>query len=118
VSVAGNWNLAVDSPMGRQQVRLALQDEGDQLAGTVTNNASGITAEIFDAQVNGDQLSWKFKMSQFKLTLSFTTTVNGETMAGRVKAGLFGSFNVTGERADRDQLPVRAVDDESQQNTA
>src|SRR6266540_1512937 len=103
MSVAGNWDLVIDSPMGRQHVRLMLRDEGDKLAGTVTNKASDITAEIFDAQLHEDRLRWKFKMSQFKLTLSFTTTIQGGTIAGRVKAGPFGSYDVTGERAEPDQ---------------
>jgi hypothetical protein len=106
--MAGNWNLMVNSPMGLQHMRLALRHERDQLVGTVTNNAAGVTSEIFDARLDGDQLSWKFK-TQFKLTLSFTTTVQGETMTGRVKAGMFGSFDVTGE-AESDQ-PLRTPGD-------
>lgn len=101
MSVAGNWNLAVNSPLGLQHMRLALRYEGDQLVGTVTNDAADVTSEIFDGRLDGDQLSWKFK-TQFKLTLSFTTTVQGETLTGRMKAGMFGSFDVTGE-AESDQ---------------
>ena len=96
MGVAGNWNLAVNSPMGLQHVRLALRYVGNQLVGTVTNDAAGVTSEIFDGRLDGDTLSWKFR-TQFKLILSFTTTVKGATMAGRVKAGIFGSFNVIGE---------------------
>jgi hypothetical protein len=46
------------------------------------------------------QLQWKVKLQKLKMTISFTTTVDGDTMAGKDKAGMFGSFSVLGERTE------------------
>jgi hypothetical protein len=32
------------------------------------------------------------------ITLTFSTSVQNDVMSGKVKAGLFGNFNVTGQR--------------------
>jgi hypothetical protein len=57
-----------------------------------------MSTEIFDGQVTGEQLRWKAKLKQIRMTLSFTTTVQDDTMSGSVKAGVFGNFQLTGQR--------------------
>jgi hypothetical protein len=98
VSVDGTWQMVVDSPMGKQQVQLDLKTEGDQLTGTVTNKSNNMTTDVVDGKVDGDNLTWKAKMAKFNVTLTFNTTVSDDTMTGKVKAGMFGSFNVNGTR--------------------
>jgi hypothetical protein len=98
MSVGGNWQLVIDSPIGRQQVTAVFEEKDGVLTGTVTNNANQITAEIFDGSVDGDELRWKMKVKQVKVTLAFATTIDENTMTGKVKAGMFGKFNVSGQR--------------------
>jgi hypothetical protein len=99
MSVDGNWQLVLNSPMGKQDVSLELKEAGGQVTGTLVNNTNNMTSEILDGAVDGDELRWKVKLPQGKLTLTFTTTVREDTMSGKVKAGLFGSFNFSGQRA-------------------
>jgi hypothetical protein len=96
MSVDGKWQLVVDSPMGKQQLLLDVQTEGDRMTGTVTNLGEGLTSEVLDGVVQGDSLSWKMKMLKF--TLAFKTTVTDDTMSGKAKLGVFGSFDVSGKR--------------------
>ena len=99
MTVDGDWHLTVDGPIGKQDVVIALHQEEDRLSGTVLNKSNNMTTEIFDGSVAGDQLTWKAKLKQVAMTLTFTTTVQDGKMSGKMKAGLFGSFNVIGERA-------------------
>src|SRR3954449_11527798 len=98
MNIDGHWNLVIDSPMGRQQANVELRTEAGQLLGTLVNTTNGLSSDIFDGTVEGDALGWKIRMNKIRLTLSFNTTVTGDQMAGKVKAGSFGSFKVTGER--------------------
>jgi hypothetical protein len=99
MSVDGNWKITVNSPMGAQKVDLALKADGGTLTGSGTG-PGGEAQTIADGKVDGDKVSWKADISQpMPMTLEFNGTVSGDTMAGDVKAGNFGSFPFTGERA-------------------
>jgi len=99
MAIDGNWELTVDSLMGPQQMTLSVHTVDGALAGTLTNNAENVTTDVFDGKVNGNDLTWKVKLKKIKLTLTFTTSVDGDVMTGKAKAGMFGSFNVAGKRA-------------------
>jgi hypothetical protein len=100
MSVDGNWDLVIDSPMGKQHVLVELKQEDDRLTGTLLNKSNNMSSEIFDGSVNGEQVRWKVKLQQVKLTVSFTTTVQDDSMSGKVKAGMFGNFKVAGRRGE------------------
>jgi hypothetical protein len=98
MSVDGDWHLTIDSPMGKQNVVIGLTEESGKLTGTLLNKSNNMTTDIFDGSVDGEQLTWKAKLQQINMTLAFTTTVQDNTMSGKVKAGLFGNFKVSGQR--------------------
>lgn len=98
MSVEGTWRLVVQSPMGKQNLTLALREDGGAVSGTQTNDTGERTAEIFEARVDGDHLVWKVTLKEMRMTLAFDTTVAGDTLTGKVKAGLFGKFSVSGQR--------------------
>jgi hypothetical protein len=99
MSVSGSWELVINSPMGKQQVAVEFEQDDDRLGGTLVNRGNGMRSEIFDGSVAGDQVCWKAKLQQLRLTLAFTTTVVEDTISGKVKAGVFGNFDVSGHRA-------------------
>lgn len=99
MGVDGSWQLEVRSPMGKQHVTVALREEEGKLSGTLTNDANKRTAEIYDGQVAGAEVEWKVNLQEVRMTLAFNTTVDGDSMSGKVKAGRFGRFAVTGHRA-------------------
>jgi hypothetical protein len=98
VTVDGNWQLVVSTPMGERRATLSLKTEGDTLTGTQL--ANGKTAEIFDGTVNGNQLSWKVSISDpMPLTLQFNGTVDGAELTGSVILGNVGSSPFSGTRS-------------------
>ena len=98
MSVDGNWNIVVASPMGDQPSTLSLKAEGGALTGT--QGAQGQSSPIANGKVDGDTVTWANSITQpFPMTLEFTGTVVGDTLNGNVKAGSFGSFPFKGSRA-------------------
>jgi hypothetical protein len=98
MSVDGNWNIVVSSPMGDQPSTLSLKAAGGELTGT--QGAQGQSSPIANGKVDGDTVSWANSITQpFPMTLEFTGTVVGDTLNGNVKAGSFGTFPFKGSRA-------------------
>lgn len=98
MSVDGNWNITVQSPMGAQPSTLTLKADGGTLTGT--QSAQGNTADIANGKVDGDTVTWSNSITTpFPMTLEFNGKVEGDTLNGNVKAGAFGSFPFTGTRA-------------------
>jgi hypothetical protein len=97
MSAEGKWQIVIDSPMGKQTVKLDLHENGDQLTGTA--DQGGNVTELVDGKVDGDNLSWTLNVTRpMPMALAFTTAVTGDEMNGSVKAGAFGSFKVSGQR--------------------
>jgi hypothetical protein len=98
MAVDGNWNLTLNTPMGERSATLSLKSSGSALTGTQA--AEGDSAEIFDGSVNGDDVAWKVSITNpMPLTLTFTGTVDGNSMSGSADTGMFGSFPFEGTRA-------------------
>jgi hypothetical protein len=98
MSIDGNWNITVNSPMGAQPSSLTLKADGATLTGV--QSAQGQTADIANGKVDGNTVTWSNQVTTpFPMTLEFTGTVEGDTLNGSVKAGSFGSFPFTGSRA-------------------
>jgi hypothetical protein len=98
MSVDGNWNIVVSSPMGDQPSTLSLKADGGTLTGT--QGAQGQSSPIANGTVDGDNVTWSNSITNpFPMTLEFAGTVVGDTLNGNVKAGSFGSFPFKGNRA-------------------
>ncbi len=71
MSVDGNWNLTMSTPMGDRNATLSLTSAGGALTGTQA--ADGDSTEIFDGTVNGNDVAWKVSITNpMPLTLAFT----------------------------------------------
>ena len=98
MSVDGDWNITVNSPMGPQLTTLTLKSEGEKLTGI--QGAQGKTSPISKGKVDGDTVSWSNSISTpMPMELEFTGKVEGDCLNGKVKAGMFGAFPFTGVRA-------------------
>ena len=98
MDIEGSWRLVVLSPIGKQVIATDLRADGNALTGTATNEANQKTADVFDGSMSGDTAEWKITLQEMKLTLTFEVTVANDSMSGKVKAGHFGKFSVSGER--------------------
>lgn len=98
MSVDGNWNITMSTPMGDRDATLTLTSAGGTLTGS--QSAEGNSAEIFDGTVNGNDVAWKVDItSPMPLTLAFTGTVDGDAISGDMGVGFMGSFPFKGTRA-------------------
>jgi hypothetical protein len=97
MSVDGNWNITMSTPLGERRATLALNASGATLTGT--QSAEGDSAEIFDGTVSGGDVAWKVSISNpMPLTLEFAGKVDGDTIAGEMTINPMGSFPFTGVR--------------------
>jgi len=98
MAVDGNWNITMSTPMGERSATLTLKNAGGALTGT--QGADGNSTEIFDGTANGDDVAWKVSITNpMPLTLTFSGTVNGNSLTGMADTGMFGSFPFEGTRA-------------------
>jgi hypothetical protein len=95
--VDGKWNCTVDSPMGEQEFVLTVVSNGDRFSGSAVGNIG--SKQIEDGSVDGDTLMWTMQVSKpMPVTLTCRATVSGDSLDGKVKAGIFGSFPIRGTR--------------------
>jgi len=98
MSVDGSWKITVNSPMGKQEGTYDLKAEGSALTGV--QSGQGHSQPIKDGKVDGDKVSWSNTITTpMPLTLKFTGVVSGDSIKGKVKAGVFGAFDFEGFRA-------------------
>jgi hypothetical protein len=98
MSVDGNWNITMSTPMGERNAALALQSSGSTLTGT--QSADGNSGDIFDGTVSGNDVAWKISITNpMPLTLEFTGKVDGDAISGEMGIGPMGSFPFKGARA-------------------
>ncbi|MEO1170389.1 MAG: hypothetical protein AAFW97_16920 [Pseudomonadota bacterium] len=92
--VTGTWDSTVNSPMGEQKSTMTLNQEGDTVTG-VNAGATG-SADVQEGKVDGDTFTWKMDITvPMPMTLEGTATVEGDKMAGNIKAGAFGEMPFT-----------------------
>ena len=98
MSVEGKWEITVQTPMGAQSSTLELAADGSSLTGTQSGN--GETIAIYDGSVDGDAATWKLDVQQpMPLSITFTATVDGDSISGQAQAGAFPPAPFTGSRA-------------------
>jgi hypothetical protein len=94
----GTWNLTMQTPMGERRSTLTLSTAGGTLTGK--QEADGNTTDIAEGTVSGNAVSWKISITNpMPLTLTFSGTVDGNSLNGSADTGMFGSFPFEGTRA-------------------
>jgi hypothetical protein len=97
MSVAGSYNCVVKSPMGDQKSVMTVNVDGDSWTGSNVGDQGSL--ECTDGKVDGNTITWKMAMTvPMPMTLECTATVDGDKIDGSVKAGMFGTFPMTGTR--------------------
>jgi hypothetical protein len=100
-NVDGLWELTVNSPLGPLAFTVDLKQHDEELRGLLHNTKDNVSTDLIDGRADGEELRWKAKLRQVRVTLTFTVRVTGDALAGRVKAGMFGQYPVIGKRATR-----------------
>ena len=97
MAIDGDWKLVLETPMGPQEAQLTVKPTSDTTFDGAMSGASG--QQTFVGAIEGGSLVWQTDItSPMPLTLEFNLTVDGDTMNGSVKLGMFGNAPVTGTR--------------------
>jgi hypothetical protein len=97
MSVEGNWDLKIQSPMGEQPAKLELTGDS-ALTGKMSASVGNTD---LTGSLDGDALTLKGEMEgqMGKIELDFTGTVDGDAISGDVQFGSFGSGSWSAIRA-------------------
>ena len=97
MSIAGNWNVSIATPIGTQRVVLVLSEHEGKIAGVARGTAE--TVPLVNPELEGNRLRWTQTISKpMRLHLAFDVLFDGDTLTGTSKAGLLPSSKVTGTR--------------------
>jgi hypothetical protein len=98
MSAEGTWNIILQTPMGAQTSTIELVTDGSSLTGTQSGN--GESGAIYDGRVDGDTATWKVDITRpMALSITFTATIDGDSISGSAKAGIFPKSTFSGSRA-------------------
>jgi len=97
MSVAGVFDVTINSPMGSQQGTLTLNQDGDAVSGQMEGPQG--TQEFSGGTADGSSAAWVVDMTQpMPMKLEFSAAVDGDAISGDVKLGAFGSATFSGTR--------------------
>lgn len=99
-NVGGKWDTTVNSPLGEQKAVLTVNvaPDGQTWTGEQTGAMGALTAN--NGRIEGNKITWTMDMKvPMPMLLECEATVDGDTMTGGVKAGMFGTSPLKGTRA-------------------
>jgi carbon-monoxide dehydrogenase large subunit len=95
-NIDGSWSMVLATPMGPQKIIGRFTTEGAVLKGVLESDQG---SQGFEGAIAGNRLKWEMKVTKpIPITLKYDLVVEANRLTGKVKMGLFGSANVTGER--------------------
>jgi hypothetical protein len=95
-SVEGTWTVTIHGPTGPQETTLILTIVNGVLGGTQSALGQVETVREIDYDSRSGKLSWVNKISKpLPLKLQFSGVVEGNSMNGKIKASIMGSFPFT-----------------------
>ena len=98
-SVAGTWNLVIDTPIGKQRAALILSARDGVLHGMARDQRYGEEVPLANLVLDGNRLTWTQSITKpMRLNLTFDVIIDGDEMTGRSKAGRLPGSKVTGRR--------------------
>ena len=97
-TVAGDWELSLETPQGAQTISLSLKLDADRLTGQLSSPVGTVplTGTVKGAE---SDFTANIDAQGTQLPLNFHGTLAGATFNGTVKVGDFGEFPFTGKRA-------------------
>ncbi len=81
VGISGTWKMIVPNKKGHQTWTLKLEQNGEQLKGVLTSEGGDLDVT---GTIKGQTINMSAK--KFGVTVEFPATLNGETMAGLMRA--------------------------------
>ncbi len=98
VNVTGDWEITTQSPRGERTSPVHFEQEGEKLTVTIqTMRGDEVTGE---GTISGNKIEWTVTMSTPRgdFTITYTGTVEGDSMAGEAQMGDFGTMEWTAKK--------------------
>lgn len=97
VALQGTWTVTIEGPTGPMPTTLIINYQDGKLSGIQSGEGSETAVE--EIELDNGQIKWSNMINKpMKMTLQFAGEVNGDSMAGKVKAGFMGKFPFSGRR--------------------
>lgn len=98
VQVDGVWNLSVQTPIGKQNVKLTIKSDGNTFSGALEGGEG--TNEVTDGTIDGSSIFFRATMKRpVRVKVSYKAQVDGDKMTGTAKTPLLPTINFSGTRA-------------------
>ncbi|MEO7774332.1 MAG: hypothetical protein ABIT36_04160 [Steroidobacteraceae bacterium] len=96
-SLAGTWNLSIESPQGKRTPTLVLTQAGNVISGSYRSQMGEAPVT---GKVTGNEFSFEVKMSRQgqDIVIGYKGTVTGDAMTGTLHMGQMGDAAFTGKR--------------------
>lgn len=101
MSLAGTYECTLKTPLGAKSGSLVVvpSKDGESFTGSLSNDMLG-TVEIDNGTIDGDMLLCSLDVTQpMRMKVECEVIVDGDTLNGFVRAGMFGKMQLTGTRA-------------------
>jgi hypothetical protein len=96
MSIIGDWNVTIKTPIGSLAVVYTFTD-ADAIKGTAAGK--GETVPLHDIVVDGQRVTWRQSVTKpMRLNLEFDVVVDGDRLKGHSRAGRLPRSAVTGVR--------------------
>ena len=94
---AGTWDVTIDTPIAKITATFEIEEQDGTITGVATTKDE--TVNLYDVGADGNNLNWfQDVTTPMKLKLKFAVTVDGDTMVGTSKAGIFPASKLQGTR--------------------
>lgn len=94
--IDGEWAMVLKTPMGPQEMTGRFAVAGEVLTGALSSPEGTMD---FTGTAEGSRLRFDLKVEKpMKITLKYDLQVEGDSLSGKCKMGMFGSAKVTGRR--------------------
>jgi cytochrome P450 len=91
------WKLTLKTPMGPQEMTMTIVRQGDEFSGRIDSPMG--SEPINNGKIAGDTLSWIMQVKKpTSIKVTFEAKVQGDSITGFAKLGLFGKAQLNGER--------------------
>jgi hypothetical protein len=97
MSISGQWNATLKSPMGPMQTVLTIEEQDGKLTGSAIDKKTVLKIE--DGTIEGNTFSWKFKTGgMMAMTLAVSGSYDGDSLNAEVSLAGRGKFPLSGTR--------------------
>ena len=96
-NMSGEWAVIFSTPQGPTEFTMYVVQEGPRLSGRLTSDAGEFPLR---GTMNGSEftITWELPDAGKLVEITFTGTVEGETLSGSAKLGTRGSGALSGTR--------------------